>query len=246
MGSGAGAGTAILVPPPFGEHEERGVTAEYRMRIEERLAEVRARIDAAGGADRVTLVAVTKGFGPEAPLAALAAGVADFGENYAQELLAKAAAPGLGAARWHFLGALQTNKAPRLAPVVHRWHGIDRLAAGVAVGRRRPGAEVFVEVNIARAPGRAGCTPEATADLVAALGDTGVNVVGLMGVAPPGDRTAAQAGFRWLAATAGRLGLKELSMGMSDDFEMAIAEGATTVRLGRVLFGPRPARAGGR
>lgn len=245
MGSGAGANLATLAPGLPGLTGGGRVTASDRARLEERLGVVRARIDAAGGAGRVTLVAVTKGFGPDVARATLEVGAGDLGENYAQELLAKAAAPGLEDARWHFLGALQTNKAARLAPVVERWHAIDRVEAAAAVGRRRPGAEVFVEVNVTGAPGRAGCAPGATEDLVAAAEGAGVHVVGLMGVAPQGDPSGARATFRWLATTAHRLGLPELSMGMSDDFEMAIEEGATTVRLGRVLFGPRPAAAGG-
>ena len=217
----------------------------------DRLARVRGRIAAAGGADRVTLVAVTKGFAPEVVATALRAGLIDVGENYAQELVGKAAALAAGveagetlAPRWQFLGSLQTNKASRLAPLVQRWHGIDREAAGVALSRHQPGAQVFVEVNVAGMAGRSGCRVEETERLVERLVALGIDVRGLMTVAPPSDPAGARQAFRRLAELSRQLGLKELSMGMSDDFETAIEEGATTVRLGRALFGPRPGRTG--
>jgi len=214
--------------------------------LADRFDQVRRRIAAAGGDRPITLVAVTKGFGPQTVAAAVALGIHDIGENYAQELLAKAAAlPSDGAVpRWHFLGSLQTNKAARLAPLVWRWHAIDREAAGAALVRHQPGAQVFVEVNVAGIEGRAGCRPEETASLVAHLVDAGLDVRGLMTVAPPGDPARARQVFRSLAECSRQLGLAELSMGMSDDFEIAIEEGATTVRLGRALFGPRPGSAG--
>jgi hypothetical protein len=184
-------------------------------------------------------VAVTKGFGAEVVAAAVASGVSDLGENYAQELLAKAPrAP--GGVRWHFLGAIQTNKVARLAPIVGSWHAVDRPGAGDAVARHRPGAEVFVEVNVTGDPAKHGCRPAETDALVDHLRARGLDVRGLMTLAPPGDRSGSRAAFGRLAGLARSLGLAELSMGMSDDFEEAVAEGATTVRLGRALFGARP------
>jgi len=108
------------------------------------LARVRARIEAAGGdLAAVTIVAVTKGFGPDAVRAALGAGLDDLGDNYAQELLAKRAAVGPGA-HWHFLGPVQRNKVGALAPAVDWWHSVDRVAVGEAIARHRPGARVLV------------------------------------------------------------------------------------------------------
>jgi len=188
------------------------------------------------------VVAVTKGFGPDAVQAAVAAGLTDVGENYAQELVAKAAAvPDLPAAvRWHFLGTLQRNKIPALAGVVDRWDSVSRLSEGDAIARRQPGAEVLVEVDLSGAAGRNGCAPAGTPDLVAALSDVGLVVRGLMAVAPLDG--PARPAFRTVRDLADRLGLAERSMGMTGDLEDAVAEGSTMVRVGRALFGDRPPR----
>jgi uncharacterized pyridoxal phosphate-containing UPF0001 family protein len=210
-----------------------------------RLAAARRRIEAAGGdPGAVAVVAVTKGFGPEAVAAAAGAGLLDVGENYAQELVAKAAAvaPALGAPlRWHFLGAIQRNKVRSLAPLVHCWQSVARAAEGEEIARRAPGARVLVEVDVTGDPGRNGCAPAAVPQLVRDLCGLGLVVGGLMTVAPT-DPEAARRGFRSVRELADRLGLFERSMGMSDDLEAAVAEGATMVRLGRALFGDRPPR----
>jgi PLP dependent protein len=167
------------------------------------------------------------------------AGLRDVGENYAQELLAKAekATP---QARWHFLGPVQRNKVRRLAPVVKCWHSIDRFAAAESVALASPGAEMMVQVNVIGAPSKPGCPPDDVDELVARCRRLPLDVSGLMAVGPAGDIEGTRKCFRWLADRARRLGLRELSMGMSDDYEIAIVEGATTLRLGRVIFGPRP------
>jgi pyridoxal phosphate enzyme (YggS family) len=207
--------------------------------IAERVAAVRDRIEAAGGDPaRVTVVAVSKGVGADLVAEAVAAGVGDLGENYAQELLAKRAAVG-GAPRWHFLGAIQRRKVRGLAPHVHLWHSVDRLAAGREIARRAPGAHVMVQVNVTGAPQRNGCNWEDTAELVEGLQDLGLYVRGLMCIGP---RLGPRPAFRRLAETASTLGLGDLSMGMSDDLEVAVREGATIVRVGRDIFGPRDDR----
>jgi hypothetical protein len=194
--------------------------------------EVVAERIAKAGADpsTVRVVAVTKGFGPEAVGTAVSVGLLDMGENYAQELLAKAALAPPGV-RWHFLGALQRNKLARLAPHVHLWHGLDSVAGASALARRRPAAAVLVQVRVAaEVPG-----------LVESARSVGLDVRGLMAVGRAhAARDEARRSFRDVALLAGALGLSELSMGMSADFELAVAEGATIVRLGRALFGPRP------
>ena len=207
-----------------------------------RLAGVKARVANAGrDPEQIRIVAVTKGFDRSVVRAAVAAGLCDLGENYAQELLGKAAeAP--GEVRWHFLGPVQRNKVARLAPLVQTWHAIDRPVAAAAVARAAPGAEVMIEVNVTADPGKAGCDPAALDDLVSECRGLPLDVSGLMTVGPAGDPEGSRRCFRWLADKARHLGLRELSMGMSDDFEMAVAEGATTLRLGRIIFGPRPER----
>jgi len=208
-----------------------------------RLAAVRDRIEAAGGdPGRVRVVAVTKGFGADAVAAALAAGLHDVGENYAQELLAKQAAlGGPGAPAWHFLGAVQRNKVRRLAPVVAWWEAVARAAEGEAIAAAAPGARVLVEVATVRAPGRGGVPPDEVRGLVGDLTSLGLAVLGLMTVAPrPPDE--ARAAFGEVARLADELGLEERSMGMTEDLEAAVAAGSTMVRVGRALFGDRPAR----
>jgi pyridoxal phosphate enzyme (YggS family) len=211
-----------------------------RQSIASRLTDVRRRIEAAGrDPDSLRIVAVTKGWTADVVEAARSVGLADVGENYAQELLAKSVGGSQGV-RWHFLGPVQRNKVKRLAPVVASWHGIDRAVAADAVAAASPGVEVFVEVNLTGIPGRPGCQPEEVPALVEHCRTQRLDLSGLMTIAPGGDPAGARECFRWLAGSARQLGLPELSMGMSDDFEVAVQEGATTLRLGRVLFGSRP------
>jgi hypothetical protein len=208
--------------------------------ITDRLEEVLARVAGAGGdLDVIRIVAVTKGWGADVVDRAVDADLVDVGENYAQELLAKAPAV-QDTPRWHFLGPIQRNKVHRLAPVVATWHAVDRAVAADAVAAARPGTEIMVQVNLTGDPGRPGCRPGDVDDLVGHCRQQDVDLSGLMTVAPAGDPHRARDCFRWLAQQGRRLGLRELSMGMSDDFEVAVEEGATTLRLGRVLFGPRP------
>jgi uncharacterized pyridoxal phosphate-containing UPF0001 family protein len=200
---------------------------------------VRRRIFSAGGnaADRVRIIAVTKGFGPDAVAAARAVGLTDLGENYAAELQAKA--PGPPGTSWHFLGAVQRNKVRLLAPLVEVWQSVARLAEGERIAQLAPQARVLVQVDHSGRPGRNGCPPDEVAELVGALAGLDLRVEGLMTVAPQ-DPVAAEAAFHAVGRAADELGLPERSMGMSDDLEMAVAAGSTMVRLGRALFGERP------
>jgi PLP dependent protein len=205
-----------------------------------RLAAVRRRIVEAGGdPDVVRVLAVTKGFGPEAVAAALAVGLNDIGENYSAELLAKAPGELGDGVRWHFLGAIQRNKVPALAPVVSVWQGVARLAEGERIARFAPGAAVMVQVDCSGGiEGRNGCGPDETGALVGGLQELSLDVRGLMTVAPP-DSEGAKAAFGQVSQLADSLGLPERSMGMSDDLEIAVAAGSTMVRIGRGLFGDR-------
>jgi uncharacterized pyridoxal phosphate-containing UPF0001 family protein len=217
--------------------------------VAERLAAVAARIEAAGGDPAaVTVLAVTKGFGGAAVEAAWAAGITAVGENYAQELLAKRAElAGRGPAgqRWHFLGAIQTNKIARLAPLVDCFQSVSRPREGEHLARAAPGVRVLVQVAFSGVPGRPGCPPGAVPALVARLVGLGLGVDGLMAVAPRAE-AAARAAFGTLRRLADDLGLPVRSMGMSEDLELAVAEGSTMVRIGRALFGDRPAAPTGR
>jgi uncharacterized pyridoxal phosphate-containing UPF0001 family protein len=218
-----------------------------------RLDHVRHRIEAvATDPSSVRIVAVTKGFPVEAVETARAAGLVDIGENYADELVGKAreveagssdppARPGVV---WHYLGAVQRNKVARLAPVVSWWQAVSRVEEGVAIARRAPGATVLVQVDVAGLAGRGGCPPDRVGDLVGALVQEDLDVVGLMAVGPPGPPEEARSGFTLVSRLADDLSLPVRSMGMSDDLEVAVAEGSTMVRLGRALFGPRAPKGG--
>jgi pyridoxal phosphate enzyme (YggS family) len=210
-----------------------------------RLEQLRNRIaDAGGDLDVVTIVAVTKGRGPDAVLDALAAGLSDVGENYAQELVTKADAlgdaPGSPAPRWHFIGQLQRNKVKLVAHHVRVWQSVDRLTVGGEIAKRAPGATVLVQVNLTDDPARGGARPALVPGIVDGLRDLGLDVRGLMAVGPPGGAEAARDGFRAVRELADRLDLPERSIGMTDDLEVGVQEGATMVRIGAALFGPRP------
>jgi hypothetical protein len=211
-----------------------------------RLERVRERIDrASSDPGSVVLVAVTKGFGADAVTAALEAGLPNLGENYADELVKKAAAIDNAAGTapiWHFLGAIQRNKVARLSPVVTWWQGLSRLEEGQAIARRSPDARLLVEVDMTGQAGRGGCPPERVPELVSALVDEGMDVAGLMAVGRQGPPEEARGDFALVSSLADSLGLGVRSMGMSDDLEVALSEGSTMVRLGRALFGPRPPR----
>ena len=222
--------------------------------IEANLHAVRQRIRAAmhGSAREVTLVAVAKQRGPDANRAALAAGCGDIGESYVQEALPKIASLAGLPVRWHYIGHVQTNKARDIAARFDWVHGVDRLKAAAALARARPEGvplQVCVQVNISAEATKAGVAPAEALSLcreVAAL--PRLRLRGLMGMAAPTDPAARRSQFALLARTfaeirAAGLALDTLSMGMSDDFEAAIAEGSTMVRIGTAIFGERRAAA---
>ena len=218
--------------------------------LPERLAQVRAEIarcQAAGGwTHPVTIVAVTKGFGPDAVTAAAGAGLADVGENRVQEALDKldrVQAPGV---RWHLIGHLQRNKAKLVPGRFALVQSVDSLELATELNKRATKLPVLLQVNVAREAQKTGCTPEEAPGLaqqIAGLANLQLN--GLMTMAPFTDDEDVQRrtfrGLRTLRDTIKEAGLwlPILSMGMSADYATAVAEGATVIRLGTVLFGPR-------
>jgi pyridoxal phosphate enzyme (YggS family) len=211
----------------------------------EGLKEVRERIArACGRAGRapfsVTLAAVSKGQPLEKIREAFAAGQTLFAENYAQELREKSTA--LPGAEWHFIGALQSNKARMVVGRAALIHTCDRISLARELSRRAEGVQrVLLEVNIGREPQKSGVLPEEAPgllDAVRALPQ--LRCEGLMCI-PPAEGDP-RPHFRALRELGEKLGLRELSMGMSADFEAAIEEGATIVRVGTAIFGARPPR----
>lgn len=222
---------SVLSEPTLDEALVERLSAD----VSRRGTELRERIASVTDRD-VRVVAITKGHPPEAAVAAVAAGFVDLGENYAQEMLTKVdLVPG---ARWHFVGRLQSNKVRLLAGHVHLWQSIDRRSLVSELARRDPGAKVLIQVDLAGTEGRGGVQRGDVGALLAFARDCGLEVSGLMGVAAP-QADAAQEAFSWLAATAAELGLQEVSMGMSGDLEDALRAGATMVRIGTALLGPR-------
>lgn len=198
---------------------------------------------ASRGRHEVQLVAVTKTFSAEDVSHAIAAGVTDVGENKVQE--ARDKKPGVTAsARWHLIGHLQSNKvkdAVRLFDVIHTVDSIElaeKIArAAEAMGKRQ---EVLLQVNVGREAQKSGAEVSDLPELArrtAALAS--LHLIGLMVIPPIGEAEAMRPYFRELRALRDDLGLQELSMGMTDDFEVAIEEGATLIRVGRAIFGAR-------
>ena len=223
---------------------------ELAARVGERLQCLRERIDRVRPAGAVVeIIAVTKGFGPEAPLAALRNGITMLGENYADELVAKAklVRDALSHApdafpNWHFQGRLQTNKINRLLPFVEVWQSLDTTERIDALAKRRPGASVCIQVRLTNDPSRTGADPDDVSALVDDARENGLQVLGLMGVGPDPSLVglaASHEAFRRMNAICESVGVSWRSMGMSSDFEQAVQEGATHIRIGTALFGER-------
>jgi pyridoxal phosphate enzyme (YggS family) len=216
--------------------------------IRENVAVVEARIAAAcaragRSRDDVTLVGVSKTFPADAVEEAIAAGITHVGENRVQEARDKRPLV-QGSARWHLIGHLQSNKAKdavRLFDVIESVDSLElteKLAkAAAAAGKRQ---ELLVQVNIGNEAQKSGiATAEVDSIVKQIIALDSVDVRGLMAIPPAGEPEDARPFFRALRAMRDTLGLRELSMGMSEDFEIAIEEGSTMVRVGRAIFGSR-------
>jgi pyridoxal phosphate enzyme (YggS family) len=228
--------------------------------LADRLASIREQVGRAArtaGRDpgAIRLLAVTKGHPAGSIEAALSLGLRDIGESRVQEAEAKRAAIAARGVSWHMIGHLQRNKARMAASLFDTVHSIDNAAVATALARHRtsdaPRLRVFVEVELTGLPGRTGVNAaDAAALLEVVRGLVELEPVGLMTIAPPGPPASVAhcfsrlRGLRDALRQSHGIALDELSMGMSDDFEIAITEGATVIRLGRALFGERPARGG--
>ena len=221
--------------------------------IATRLQTVRERIDAATRRSRrdassIRLVLASKQQPASAIRAAWRAGARDFGENYVQEAVSKRAElHDLADIRWHLIGHLQSNKARLAASAFALIHSVDsaRLVNALAQAQSSPRVRALIEVNVGAESSKSGVAPDEIAHLLDASRDK-IEVAGLMTIPPPSARPElARPYFAALVEMRDRLAietgitLSELSMGMSDDFEIAIEEGATIVRVGRAVFGER-------
>jgi len=234
--------------------------------IAERLKSVRDRMAVAAGRsgrnpDRITLVVVTKGVDPIRSRRAIEAGAAVLGENRVQEALEKIevlssfgrraeAGAGKGDVRWHLIGHLQRNKVKQAVGCFELIHSVDDSELAREINQRAEQAgiiqKVLIQVNVAREVTKHGVPPEGLEALVhEAAGLPHLSLEGLMTIPPlTDDPEGSRTYFRWLAEKAeglrqAGLPVRELSMGMSGDFEVAIEEGATLIRVGTAIFGPR-------
>ena len=219
--------------------------------LEQRIALVRENIDRAAGGRPVTLVGVAKTKPAQLVVRAIRAGIDVIGENYVQEFRQKSAEGAYEGAAVHIIGHLQTNKVKYVAGHVSLIQSVDSAALLQAISRRALALEtvqdVLIEVNIGRETDKTGCAPEALDGLLAgAAGLPGIRVRGLMAI-PPAEDTRAYFGPMYNLFVDNRqkkydnVSMDFLSMGMSDDYEDAIREGANMVRVGTLLFGPRNA-----
>ena len=224
------------------------------MDIETNFAKVTQRVDAAArkagrSSSDVTVVAVGKTFPADVILRAASAGIKDLGESRAQEFKEKYTVLG-DRVRWHFVGHLQTNKVRYVAGFATLIHSVDRFGVGEAIARRAKAMgktqAALVEVNVAREAAKHGADPAQAVALAREIDALeGIEVKGLMAMAPFfDDPDEARPYFRELADLSRVLraelpGAVELSMGMTRDFEVAVEEGATIVRVGEAIFGPR-------
>jgi PLP dependent protein len=221
--------------------------------LQERLTIVRARIGAAAYKAKrdpasIRLVLASKTQPSDAIRAAAEAGAIDFGENYVQEAIAKRAElADLAEIRWHLIGHLQTNKARTAASAFALIHSIDSIRLAEALARAQPSPRVhaLIEVNLGGEASKTGVAPDGVAAVLDAARDK-IEIDGLMTIPPSAPRAEASRPYfarlremRDVLAIQSGLALSELSMGMTDDFEVAIEEGATIVRIGRAVFGER-------
>jgi PLP dependent protein len=220
-----------------------------------RLQAVRSRIDATAmtsgrsPAD-IRLIAVSKTFPPAAIAEAYAAGQVAFGENYLQEAVGKIATLSDLRLEWHFIGPIQSNKTRQIAEQFHWVHGLDRLKIAERLSSSRPASlpplEICIQVNVSGEQSKSGVRPDEVLTLAKAISPlTGIRLRGLMAIPEPTpDIRLQRSRYRQIRELKDEIlsrgiALDTLSMGMSDDLEAAIAEGATLVRVGRAIFGER-------
>ena len=228
--------------------------------VAENIQNIRRRIASACNrvgrkTQEVTLIAVTKTFSSRSILEAVEAGVVDIGENYVQELTQKQSELRDERIRWHFIGHLQTNKIKVIVNTVHVIHSVDSLRLGKEIslqaGRNGQMVDILVEVNTSEEQSKFGVSPASAPGLVKEIVRLPhVTVCGLMTIGPflP-DPEASRPAFRTLRELRGSLEndglfLPHLSMGMTNDFEIAIEEGSTLVRIGTAIFGKRTKQKG--
>ena len=209
----------------------------YSEEIKERLQVINKIIDAKAQ-NPVTLIGVTKGFTHEEVNIASKLGIKNFGENYAQELLTKnpLVDPEIS---WHYIGQLQSNKIRKISHLVDVWHSVTSLKLAREIHKRNDQAQILLQVSLMGPSNSKGFKVEQLPQLISELRDMNIDISGLMTMGVPGDMVATRVVFKELRKLADTFELPECSMGMSDDFEIALESGASMIRVGSAIFGNR-------
>ncbi len=207
---------------------------EVKERAQELAEVVRTRSDG-----NAILLPVTKGFGVREVQAMLEVGLTKIGESYAQEILEKTEMITDNRIAWHMIGRVQRNKVGKLSETVDLWHSVDRKELITEISRYKKNSKILIQVDMNDRYQQGGCSPENVPDLIEFASNKGIDVKGLMTIGVDQDVNATKNAFAGVAKLSEKVGLTEISMGMSNDFEIAIDYGATILRVGRSIFGER-------
>ena len=210
----------------------------YIEEVKERAQELAEAVKTKSGGNAI-LLPVTKGFGVGEVQAMLEVGLTKVGESYAQEILEKTKMITDNRIAWHMIGRVQRNKVRKLSETVDLWHSVDREELIAEISKHKSDSKILIQVDMNDRHEQGGCSPENVPNLIEFASDKGVKVEGLMTIGVDHDIEATKNIFSELAKLSKKMGLKEISMGMSNDFEIAIDYGATILRVGRSIFGER-------
>ena len=212
---------------------------DYSDQVRERVERITSLIQAKAQ-NQVTLIGVTKGFTHEEVNIASKLGIKNFGENYAQELLTKYPLVDSGI-NWHYIGQLQSNKIRKIAHLVDVWHSVTSLKLAREIHKRNNKAQILLQVSLMGPSNTKGFEVQELPDVVDELRAENIGISGLMTMGVPNDLVATRSVFEKLRQLANTYELPECSMGMSDDFEVALESGSSMIRVGSAIFGNRRA-----
>jgi len=211
----------------------------YSDQVRERVERITSLIQAKAQ-NQVTLIGVTKGFTHEEVNIASKLGIKNFGENYAQELLTKYPLVDSGI-NWHYIGQLQSNKIRKIAHLIDVWHSVTSLKLAREIHKRNNKAQILLQVSLMGPSNTKGFEVQELPDVVDELRAENIGISGLMTMGVPNDLVATRSVFEKLRQLADTYELPECSMGMSDDFEVALESGSSMIRVGSAIFGNRRA-----
>ena len=214
------------------------IQSTYLKEVKERALELAEIVKNKSNGNAI-LLPVTKGFGVEEVKAMLEVGLTQVGESYAQEIIQKAQIINDNRIAWHMIGRVQSNKVRKLSETISLWHSVDRKDLIAEIYKRKNESKILIQVDLSNRSQQGGCSLEEVPELIEFASSKGLKVDGLMTIGVDKDVEATKRAFSRLAKLAESMGLREISMGMSDDYEIAIDHGATILRVGRGIFGER-------